>query len=199
MSNKKIQIVVIIPAKTDSIRLLKKNIQKINGKTLIEYSIDYAKQSKYNPRIIVSSESEEVWDIAIRNNVEWSKRPIHLLKNAEVTDVYIDLLNNLEDQFDLVVCLQPDHPDREHSLDYCLDYMIDNNYDDLITIENNYKRSGSVRIFKYNHLLNNNVSKRIGCIRDNSTDIHYKKDLYKAKIKILLMTLKKWIIYKGKR
>ena len=46
-----------------------------------------------------------------------------------------------------MVALQPDHPDREHDLDYCLNYMIDNNYDDLITIEPNYKRSGSVRIF----------------------------------------------------
>jgi CMP-N-acetylneuraminic acid synthetase len=41
------KILVIIPAKTDSTRLPKKNIQKIKGKTLVEYSIDYAKQSKY--------------------------------------------------------------------------------------------------------------------------------------------------------
>jgi len=53
------KILTIIPAKTDSTRLPKKNLQKIKGKTLIEYSIDYAKQSKYNPEIIVSSESDE--------------------------------------------------------------------------------------------------------------------------------------------
>ena len=57
------KILTIIPAKTDSTRLTKKNIQKIKGKTLVEYSIDYAKQSKYNPTIIVSSESDEVLDI----------------------------------------------------------------------------------------------------------------------------------------
>ena len=37
------KIITIIPAKTDSTRLTKKNIQKINGKTLVEHSIDYAK------------------------------------------------------------------------------------------------------------------------------------------------------------
>ena len=62
--------------------------------------------------------------------------------------------------------------------------MIDNNYDDLITIEPNYKRSGSVRIFKYNFLINQNVSKRLGCIKDSATDIHYIEDLNKAKQKM---------------
>ena len=41
---------------------------------------------------------------------------------------------------------------------YCcktvIPHMIENNYDDLITIEPNFKRSGSVRIFKYKFLLN---------------------------------------------
>ena len=174
------KILTIIPAKTDSTRLPKKNIQTIKGKTLVEYSIDYAKQSKYNPRIIVSSESEEVWNIAISKQVEWARRPKHLLKDAEVTDVYIDLMKSIDEQYDLVVCLQPDHPDREHTYDYCVDYMIENNYDDLITIEPTFKRSGSVRIFKYDHLLKGHVSKRIGCIKDDATDIHYQQDLERA-------------------
>ena len=178
------KILTIIPAKTDSTRLPKKNIQKIKGKTLVEYSIDYAKQSKYNPKIIVSSEDEVVWNIAIKNQVEWARRPKHLLKDAEVTDVYIDLLNSLDEKFDLIVCLQPDHPDREHTFDYCVDYLTNNNYDDLITIEPSFKRSGSVRVFKYNHLINGHVSKRIGCIKDDATDIHYKEDLERAKLKI---------------
>lgn len=54
------KILTIIPAKTDSIRLPKKNLKKIGNKTLIEYSIDYAKKSSFNNTIIVSSESHEV-------------------------------------------------------------------------------------------------------------------------------------------
>lgn len=175
------RILALIPAKTDSTRLLKKNIQKINGKTLVEHSIEYAKQSKYKPTIIVSSEDEVVWNIARDNKVWYSPRPEHLLQDAEVTDVYIDILNNLNEKYDLVVCLQPDHPDREHSFDYCVDYLIQNNYDDLITIEPSFKRSGSVRVFKYDHLMSGHVSKRIGCIKDDATDIHYQEDLEKAR------------------
>lgn len=179
------KILAIIPAKTDSTRLPLKNIQKIGSKTLVEYSIDYAKNSKYSPDIIVSSESSLVKDIAYLNNVIYLERPAELLKDAEVTDVYIDILSKIDREYDLVVALQPDHPDREHTFDTCVDYMIDNNYDDLITIEPSFKRSGSVRIFKYEHLKNGHVSKRIGCIKDDATDIHYQEDLDKAKEKLL--------------
>jgi|TARA_R100001510_G_C7618710_1_gene180146 CMP-N-acetylneuraminic acid synthetase len=175
------KVLAIIPAKTDSKRLPKKNLQKINGKTLIEHSIDYAKECKYVDDIILSTESSDVISIAIQNSIRGIIRDKSLCGDTEVTDVYIDVLNNIDEKYDYVVCLQPDHPDREHSLKYCLDYMIDNNYDDIITIEPNFKRSGSVRIFKYEHLLSGNVSKRIGCIKDDATDIHYQKDLEKAR------------------
>ena len=178
------RVLTIIPAKTDSKRLPGKNLKKINNKTLIEHSIDYAKKSKYNPYIIISTESSEVISIAIKNGVQGMRRPYNLCGDAEVTDVYMDVVNNLEKKFDYVVALQPDHPDREHSFDYCLDYLIENNYDDVITIESNFKRSGSVRVFKYNHLIQGHVSKRIGCIKDDATDIHYQKDLDRAKSKM---------------
>lgn len=190
------KVLVIIPAKTDSTRLPRKNLQLINGKTLIEYSIEYAKNSKYRPTIVVSSESELVKDIAISSNVYFRYRDESLLKDAEVTDVYLDVCNNIDHIydyvcsnmdpiFDYVVGLQPDHPDREHSFDYCLEYMISNNYDDLITIEPNFKRSGSVRIFKYRHLVDGHISKRIGCIKDDATDIHYEEDLERARNRII--------------
>ena len=177
-------ILAIIPAKLDSKRLPKKNIQKIKGKTLVEYSIDYAKESNYKPRIIVTSESKVLKEISNRNGVEFDLRDKSLCGDVEVVEVYIDLLKKLDEKFDLIVCLQPDHPDREHTFDYCVNYLIDNNYDDLITIEPSFKRSGSVRIFKYDHLINSKVSLRIGCIRDDATDIHYLEDLEKARKKI---------------
>ena len=179
------KILSIIPAKTDSVRLPKKNLRKIGSKTLVEYSIDYALNTKYENTIIISSESSEVELIAKKKNVLFHKRPENLIGNAEVTDVYIDICRGLKVRYDLVVALQPDHPDREHSFDYCVDYLVNNNYDDLITIEPNFKRSGSVRVIKFDHLLGGNISKRIGCIKDDATDIHYEDDLNRAKKRIL--------------
>ena len=54
------KILTIIPAKLDSTRLEKKNLKKINGKSLVEYSIEYANNSVHDVDIIVSSESTEV-------------------------------------------------------------------------------------------------------------------------------------------
>ena len=178
---KEIKILIIIPAKLDSKRLSRKNLREINNKSLLEYSIDYAKASKYKKHIIVSSESNEVKDICDIEKVNFHQRDKSLCGDAEVVDVYFNIMDSINEKYDLVIALQPDHPDREHELDFCIDYLIDNNYDDLITIEPNFKRSGSVRIFKYDFLLNENVSKRIGCIRDNATDIHYIADLNRAK------------------
>lgn len=178
------KVLAIIPAKMDSKRLPGKNMKKINGISLVEHSVNYAKKSSHDIDIIISSESIELKKLSENLNVTFHHRGKEMCGDTEVVDVYIEILKNQLKKYDLIVGLQPDHPDREHSLDNCLEYMISNNYDDLITIEENFKRSGSVRIFKYNHLINSNVSKRIGCLKDSATDIHYIKDLNKAKLKM---------------
>ena len=63
------KILAIIPAKTDSKRLPKKNLQKIKGKTLVEHSIDYAKESFYKPDIIISSEDSKLLDIYLDQKI----------------------------------------------------------------------------------------------------------------------------------
>lgn len=176
------KVLVIIPAKLDSKRLKNKNIQLVNGLPMFMHSVNYARDSKYNDvDIIVSSESDIVKDICNNHNVQFYKRPIKLCGDVEVVDVYEYVVNNLNKTYDIVVGLQPDNPNRTHTLDKCIKYMVENNYDDLITVNPNFKRSGSVRIFKYNYLKEGQVSKRLGCIRDEAIDIHYKKDLNKIK------------------
>jgi len=174
------KVLAIIPAKLDSTRLKNKNIREINGKPMVEYSINYAKQSKYNPDIIISSENDILEEIANKNNVRFVRRSKEMCGDTEVVDVYIDLLNNIDEKYDIIVCLQPDNPDREKSLDYCLDYMIKNNYDDIITVDSDNRRSGAMRLFKYDHLMKGHVSKRIGCISENATDVHFEQDLLNA-------------------
>jgi len=172
-------ILTIIPTKLDSKRLKNKNIREIQGKPMFLHSVDYANQSKYNVDVLVSTESDVVINICNDNQVQYITRSVDLCGDVEVVDVYLDIINKIKTQYDLVVCLQPDNPNRSHTFDECVDYMVENNYDDLITVNPNYKRSGSVRIFKYQYLKKGQVSKRLGCIKDNATDIHYEQDLNK--------------------
>ena len=181
---KDLKVLVIIPAKGDSTRLPKKNLQEINGKSLVELAIDYAKECTYVDEIIVSTEDSDIMNIAIKNGVRGMIRDEFLCGDTEVVDVYVDVVNNIDKRYDYVVGLQPDHPDKSHSLSYCLEYMIENYFDDLITVTPKSERNGSVRIFKYNHLLAGHVSKRVGCINDTATDIHYKSDLESVREKM---------------
>ena len=52
--------VAIIMARGGSKGLPRKNVQPLNGKPLIAYSIEAAKMSKYVSRIIVSTDSEKI-------------------------------------------------------------------------------------------------------------------------------------------
>ena len=175
------RVLVIIPAKLDSKRLKNKNIREIGGIPMFLHSVDYANASKYNVDVIVSSESDIVEEICNQNDVVFHKRPIDLCGDVEVVDVYEYVISQISDEYELVVGLQPDNPNRTHTLDECINYMIDNNYDDLVTVNPSYKRSGSVRIFKYKYLKSGQISKRLGCIKDGATDIHYESDLKSLK------------------
>lgn len=175
------RVLAIIPAKLDSKRLKHKNIREIGGKPMFLHSVDYADASRYGVEVIVSSESDVVEEICNQYEVRFHKRPAELCGDVEVVDVYEHIINEINEEYDIVVGLQPDNPNRVNTLDECLDYMIENKYDDIITVDNTYRRSGAVRLFKYDLLKQGKVSYRIGCIKETATDIHTEEDLKNLK------------------
>ena len=191
MKHKKTYAVAIIPAKTDSTRLPKKNLQVINGKTLIEHTIDYALDSEYIKDIVVSTESTIVKNLIETKyktkNILVLDRPKHLLKDAEVADVYVDIFQNhtvetlkMISNATHMVALQPDNPDRNHKIDKVIDYFIDNTYDDLVTVSDDGTRNGASRITKAEYVRNGSMSRRMGTYLDNCTNIHSEDDLKQA-------------------
>jgi len=175
------KVLAIIPAKLDSKRLKHKNIREIDGKPMFLHSVDYADASRYGVEVIVSSESDVVEEICNQHEVRFHKRPAELCGDVEVVDVYEHIINEINEEYDIVVGLQPDNPNRVNTLDECLDYMIENKYDDIITIDDTYRRSGAMRLFKYDLLKQGKVSYRIGCVKETATDIHTEEDLEQVK------------------
>ena len=175
------RVLAIIPAKLDSKRLKHKNIREIDGKPMFLHSVDYADASRYGVEVIVSSESDVVEEICNQHEVRFHKRPAELCGDVEVVDVYEHIINEINEEYDIVVGLQPDNPNRVNTLDECLDYMIENKYDDIITIDDTYRRSGAMRLFKYDLLKQGKVSYRIGCVKETATDIHTEEDLEQVK------------------
>ena len=79
----------VIPARGGSKRIPKKNIKEFCGKPLIAYSIEVAKKSKLFDKIIVSTDSLEIAEVAEYYGAEVQIRPDELSDDyAGSTDVF---------------------------------------------------------------------------------------------------------------
>lgn len=172
--------ICVIPAKKDSTRLPNKNMRLINGKPVLYYSVRQAKNSKLIDKIYVSTDSQEIAEYAKKMGVGAVMRGEELSGEADVVDVYIDVLKKIPSKkVKFILGLQPDHPDRKLKIDKALDYTISHNYDDLITVDRQGKKNGSMRILKVEAIMAGRIAK-VGSLMDDCTNIHYEKDLRRA-------------------
>jgi CMP-N,N'-diacetyllegionaminic acid synthase len=107
----------IIPARSGSKGLKDKNIKMLNGKPLLAYSIEAAKESGLFEEIMVSTDSEEYAEIAKQcgANVPFLRTEELSNDTAESWDVVKDVLKKykvLGEEFDTVSLLQPTSPLR---------------------------------------------------------------------------------------
>ena len=182
----------IIPAKTDSTRLKKKNLRVIAGKTLVEHAIDYAKNSELIKYIVVTTESDEVLQLTKKyDNVLVFNRDESYMGEREVADVYVNVVQNdlkihknVLNKISHVVGIQPDHPDRQTNADELLEYAVVNKYDDLVTVDSSGTRNGAVRVTKKEFVESGMMSRRVGSYLDDCTNIHSEDDLKQAEINI---------------
>lgn len=107
--------VAIIPARGGSKRIPKKNIRFFCGKPIIAYSIHAAKESGCFDYIMVSTDNEEVKDIALRYGAEvpFQRSSENANDTATISDVLTEVLLRLHTQGDEpeeVCCLFPTAP-----------------------------------------------------------------------------------------
>lgn len=128
INNKK--IIAIIPARGGSKGLPRKNIRILAGKPLIAWTIEQANCSKYIDKVIVSTEDEEIAEIAGKYEAEVPfLRPKELARDDSPTiDSLIHAINWFEEKgnyFDIVVLLEPTSPLRDvEDIDKCIEMLI---------------------------------------------------------------------------
>jgi len=129
ISNKR--VVAIIPARGGSKGLPGKNIRPLCGKPLIAWSIERALQSHYVDAVVVTTDSHEIADVALRYGAEVPfLRPAHLASDtASSVDTVLHALDHYRDtlgkNFDYVVLLEPTSPLREvGDIDSMLDKLL---------------------------------------------------------------------------
>jgi len=111
-------VLALIPARGGSKGIPGKNLKKICGKSLVEWSIYHAQQSSLVDRIIVSTDSVEIRDIALRAGADVPfLRPVELSGDLVLDHpVFAHALNWLEEHEsvipDVIVHLRPTAPYR---------------------------------------------------------------------------------------
>lgn len=105
--------VCFIPARKGSKGIPGKNKKDFCGKPLVQWSIDQAKESKLFDKIIVSSDDQDILDIAERCSVEAVPRMDELSgDDVALDDVMFDFFAREENACDYICLLQPTSPLR---------------------------------------------------------------------------------------
>ena len=133
------QIIAVIPARGGSKRVPRKNLLALRGKPLIAHTIDHAKRSRLVNRIIVSTDDNEISDVAIKHGAEVIKRPPELSGDTASSEVallhVVEWLAEKEKYApDILVFLQCTSPIRNESdIDNAIGVFLEHHADSLFS------------------------------------------------------------------
>ncbi|MBI3395544.1 MAG: acylneuraminate cytidylyltransferase family protein [Spirochaetia bacterium] len=127
-------IMGVIPARGGSKGIPKKNIRVVAGRPLIEWTIESAASSTLLSDFVVSTDSEEIGNVAQRMGAKVHWRPAHLASDeAKTIDVIQHIAVDFRDAQSFVV-LQPTSPVRDVGLiDECIQRFQATGSDNLAT------------------------------------------------------------------
>lgn len=131
--------IAIIPARGGSKGIPRKNIKLLVDKPLIAYTIDAAKQSKHLDYFYVSTEDDEIAQIASDYGAKIMERPNKLSHDSTSTvDVIFHLLETDEVKkfnSEIIILLQPTSPLRNTAdIDTALDIFMKTDCDSVISM-----------------------------------------------------------------
>ena len=108
-------VLALIPARGGSKGVPRKNVRDVAGKPLIAWTIEAALASRYIDRVILSSDDDEIIEVARRFGCEVPfRRPPQLASDeAGAMSVVMHALAALDQRHHYVVLLQPTSPLRE--------------------------------------------------------------------------------------
>jgi|TARA_B110000483_G_C18161749_1_gene529587 CMP-N,N'-diacetyllegionaminic acid synthase len=132
----------IIPAKGNSQRIKNKNLKKLNGLPLVEYTLSFLKKNQIHKNIYLSTENSKIKKISKKYNINIIDRPKKLCgKHTSTEAVVLDLLNRIDFKakgFEWIITLQPTSPFRKIStLKKCLRYTKNKSFDVITTFKKN--------------------------------------------------------------
>jgi CMP-N,N'-diacetyllegionaminic acid synthase len=134
LNNKR--FLAIIPARGGSKRLPRKNILDLAGKPLISWTIEAARQSKYLDGIIVSTDDEEIAEVASSCGASVVIRPDDLASDtASSLDVVFHAIESQVINYDYILLLQPTSPLRSYNhINEAIELLFDKKADAVVSV-----------------------------------------------------------------
>lgn len=180
--------IAIIPARGGSKRIPRKNIKDFLGKPIIAYSIEAALRSELIDEVMVSTDDEEVAEVAQKYaaKIPFMRSKKNADDYATTTDVLIEVLDEykkLGTEFDYLCCIYPTAPFvTAQKLIDSYNRMINENADSVIPIVKfSYPIQRAFRINdknQLNYIWPENVNRRS---QDLETAFHDAGQFYWAK------------------
>lgn len=134
------KILALIPARGGSKGIKDKNIILLAGKSLIAYSIEAAKNSKYIDSIVVTTDSKKIAEVAKQCGARVPfLRPAELgadtSKTIDAVLHAIKTLKSMDENYNTLVLLQPTQPLRTtYDIDKAIELYYENGENGLVSI-----------------------------------------------------------------
>ena len=128
--------ICIVPARGGSKRIKNKNLVKFLKKPLIQWTIDFAKKSKYIDYIYISTDDKKIINFSKKKKIKFINRPKTLSNNkimpdAAVKHAYI----KIKKKSDFIVTLQPTSPLRNaYDIDNAIKTIVNSKADSLTSV-----------------------------------------------------------------
>jgi CMP-N,N'-diacetyllegionaminic acid synthase len=129
-------VLALIPARAGSKGIHRKNIRELNGKPLIAWSIEAALKAESVDTIIVSTDDEEIAEVAISYGVEVPfLRPFELAQDdTPIMDVVFHTLEQLPST-EFVLQLNPTSPLRTaEDIDGIIEFLQENKCSSVVSV-----------------------------------------------------------------
>ena len=150
------KIISIIPARGGSKGLKNKNIRDLYGKPLISWSINFAKKSNLIDDCIVSTDCDEIAQIAQKFGARVPFKRDKFLSDdkAKTSDVLLDVIDKCKlNKDDTIILLEPTSPYRLHKdLQKIVEIFFSNKFSKIVSVQEAISSSYKFQFFQNNNL-----------------------------------------------
>lgn len=183
--------IAVIPARGGSKRLARKNIHLVFGKPMLVWSIEACARCQNIDEIYVSTEDEEIAEVAILNGANVITRPENL---AEDMIPKMEVIRHADKWYEstfgfspkVLVSVQANSPElRSSDIDRGIEMLVTNDLYEVISVGNDMLQNASFRVIRQTSLYNTFLSAHLGVVVNDCLDVHTLADaeLIEAKYK----------------